>query len=139
MLTDITMNTFSLLTLFTLYTFIHFKVIFNGIPENIRIAQMGFVMRVDWADFIKRFKMLSRRTWPNVPAGVEPGIACLHICEDVGLLEGEYLGGKVSKIFIKDHATSERLETKRRESLDRMAVIISKVKKKGNDDHIKRQ
>jgi myosin heavy subunit len=29
-------------------------VVFNGIPENIKVAQAGFVWRIDWADFANR-------------------------------------------------------------------------------------
>ena len=111
------------------------QVVFNGIPENIKIAQGGFVWRVDYESFINRYKLCSARTWPMVK--VEEGVveteqetnskACRFICEDSKLPEDKYVVGVKSKVFIKEHAVVELLEKRRDHELGRMVLSISKL------------
>ena len=102
------------------------QVVFNGIPENIKIAQGGFVWRVEFGPFIGRYKMLSPRTWPAVAEGVLESTACRMICEDSELPEGKWVVGQKSKVFIKEHSVVEMLETLRNDRLGEMVIAISK-------------
>jgi len=91
----------------------HEQIVFNGIPENIRIAQAGFVWRLSWENFISRYKLLSPRTWPNVAEGCPLDKACEFICEDAEIESFQYAVGHRSKIFIKEHSVVDELEKKR--------------------------
>ena len=102
------------------------QVIFNGIPENIKIAQGGFVWRVDWGAFIGRYKMTTPRTWPEPAEGVLEADACRMICEDAEIEEGMFVVGKKSKVFIKEHVIVEKLETLRDATLGNMCLSITK-------------
>jgi myosin heavy subunit len=105
----------------------HEQVVFNGIPENVRIAQAGFVWRMSWENFIDRYKFLSPRTRPQVAEGCTLDKACTFICEDAELLNSQYVVGKRSKVFIKYHAVVDQLELKRTEALSEIIVPITKI------------
>lgn len=71
--------------------------------------------------------MLSSRTWPAPLEDMSFEVACEFICQDAGLAPGQYAVGKKSKVFIKSHATVERMEEKRKAAFDKIANTISKV------------
>jgi myosin heavy subunit len=105
----------------------HEQIVFNGIPENVRIAQAGFVWRLSWENFISRYKLLSPRTWPSVAEGCPLDRACEFICEDADLESFQYVVGHRSKVFIKEHSVVDALELKRTEALADIIIPIAKV------------
>jgi len=105
----------------------HEQVVFNGIPENIKIAQGGFVWRVDYEAFIARYKLCSPRTWPVSKEDDLPSYSCQCICEDSLIPRDQYVVGQKSKVFIKEHVYVEALEAKRNAELGRLVLSISKL------------
>ena len=96
------------------------------------------VWRIEWLDFLSRYKMLSARTWPNFNKSTSSmEEACRHVLEDAlkttteqATAEGKqvvlYAVGKKSKVFIKDHFTVERLEELRKNSREWVIVAMQK-------------
>ena len=44
---------------------VHHQVRYLGLVENIRVRRAGFCFRATYGRFLKRYKMLSPRTWPT--------------------------------------------------------------------------
>ena len=70
--------------------------------ENVRVKRAGYAFRQVYDTFLKRYKMLSPKTWPNwkgqAKDGVKQIIAALRLPKD------EYVFG-TTKLFIRTPRT----------------------------------
>ena len=53
------------------------QVRYLGLMENIRVRRAGYAFRMEYSRFLERYKMLSKRTWPNYKAGGQGGSRCV--------------------------------------------------------------
>ena len=49
------------------------QVRYLGLMENVRVRRAGYAFRMEYGRFLDRYKMLSKRTWPNFKAGGQMG------------------------------------------------------------------
>jgi len=96
------------------------QIRYLGLLENLRVRRAGFVFRQSFVQFVQRFKMLNKKTWPNAQPNKE---SCKIILEDAGIKPDEYQFGK-SMVFIKSPRTVFRLEELRSEALPKVVTII---------------
>lgn len=68
------------------------QVQYLGLMENLRVRRAGFAYRKPYEDFFRRYKPLSRKTWPNYPGSFKEGVQVL--IKDLEYEENEYKMGK---------------------------------------------
>lgn len=74
------------------------QVKYLGLMENLRVRRAGFAYRRTYELFLKRYKCLSRETWPNYHGNAKDGVQVLACA--LGYERDEYRMGK-TKIFIR--------------------------------------
>lgn len=74
------------------------QVKYLGLMENLRVRRAGFAYRRTYELFLKRYKCLSKDTWPNYYGNAKDGVQML-VCA-LGYEGEEYRMGK-TKIFIR--------------------------------------
>lgn len=74
------------------------QVQYLGLMENIRVRRAGFAYRRLYTLFLKRYKCLSEKTWPNYSGSEKEGVQIL--VNALGYSQDEYRMGK-TKIFIR--------------------------------------
>jgi myosin-1 len=79
----------------------------SGLLENVRVRRAGYAHRQPFEAFVQRYKMLSRRTWPNPKSG-NMANATTAILEDRGLISDVVFGK--TKIFIRTPESLFQLE-----------------------------
>jgi len=85
-----------------------------GLLENIRVRRAGFCYRKDFDFFLKRYKIVSKDTWPNYRGSSKDGSN--KLMQSLGFKADEYQAGN-TKIFIKNPQTVFALEEKREEKI----------------------
>nr|XP_022903060.1 myosin-IB isoform X1 [Onthophagus taurus] len=102
------------------------QVKYLGLMENLRVRRAGFAYRRAYELFLKRYKCLSRETWPNYRGPAKEGVQTLVAC--LGYDRDEYRMGK-TKIFIRFPKTlfdtEDAFQAKKH---DIAAIIQSKYK-----------
>ena len=83
------------------------QVAYLGLLENVRVRRAGFAHRMPYERFVGRYKMLSKRTWPN-PRGGSNKDATNAILTDLRL-QNDVVYGK-TKVFIRSAQTLVQLE-----------------------------
>ncbi len=83
------------------------QVAYLGLLENVRVRRAGFAHRTPYERFVQRYKMLSRRTWPN-PKNGNMQDATSAIIQDRGLIKDVVFGN--TKIFIRSPTSLFTLE-----------------------------
>lgn len=68
------------------------QVKYLGLMENLRVRRAGFAYRRPYDEFLKRYKSLSKATWPNYRGNPKDGVALL--VKDLGYTQDEYRMGK---------------------------------------------
>lgn len=74
----------------------------SRLMENLRLRRAGFAYRHPYAQFLQRYKMLSRRTWPNWNGPFKKGVDVL--LKDLRTGAAEYALG-ATKVFIRNPTT----------------------------------
>lgn len=74
------------------------QVTYLGLMENLRVRRAGFAYRRDYESFLKRYKCLSKRTWPHWTGIPKDGVQAL--VDDLKYDKEDYRMGK-TKIFIR--------------------------------------
>jgi len=83
------------------------QVAYLGLLENVRVRRAGFAHRTTYERFVQRYKMLSRRTWPNPKTGNVKD-ATSAILQDRRMISDVAFGK--TKVFIRSPHTLVDLE-----------------------------
>jgi myosin-1 len=83
------------------------QVAYLGLLENVRVRRAGFAHRTTYERFVQRYKMLSRRTWPNPRKGSMRD-ATTSIVQDQGI--GNDIAYGNTKIFMRTPQSLFKLE-----------------------------
>jgi len=100
------------------------QVNYLGLLENVRVRRAGFAYRQEYWRFLRRYKMISRFTWPNYKQGNDTE-GTKVLLEDKGLL-GDVTFGK-TKIFIRSPSTLFELEQKRMSLIPGIIIFLQKM------------
>uniref|UniRef100_A0AC34RPG4 Uncharacterized protein n=1 Tax=Panagrolaimus sp. JU765 TaxID=591449 RepID=A0AC34RPG4_9BILA len=100
------------------------QVRYLGLLENVRVRRAGFAYRVTYERFLQRYKLLSKKTWPNPRYGSERDNTVL-ILKELELLHDCEQGR--TKIFIKSPQTVFVLEHLRSEKMPYVITFIQKM------------
>ena len=99
------------------------QVFYLGLLENVRVRRAGFAYRLTYEKFMNRYKLLSKKTWPNPKQGDIKDNSSIIINElnfDKDVRYGN------TKIFIRSPQTVFSLETKRTERIPHIVTILQK-------------
>jgi len=83
------------------------QVKYLGLLENVRVRRAGYAYRQTYEKFLKRFKMVCKKTWPNYTGPAKDG--CKLILDECGITKDCYEFG-LSKVFIRDPQTLFTIE-----------------------------
>lgn len=108
------------------------QVRYLGLMENIRVKRAGYAFRQVYSQFLYRYKMLARDTWPSWHGDAKEGVKVILTAQQIP--EDEIAYGK-SKIFIRNPKTLFDLEERRRERMHGLATQIQSVWR----GHVKRE
>ncbi|KAH7731291.1 myosin IG protein [Aphelenchoides avenae] len=100
------------------------QVRYLGLVENVRVRRAGFAYRMSYDLFLKRYKLLSKHTWPN-PRHGSAKENTFHILRELGA-DGDCVQGK-TKVFIASPQTVFMLEEKRSEMLPQIVTFLQKM------------
>ncbi|XP_054168663.1 unconventional myosin-Id-like [Oppia nitens] len=100
------------------------QVAYLGLLENVRVRRAGFAYRMTYERFLRRYKMLSARTWPNFRSGNDKDGCRVLIDENRFTNDVKY--GK-TKIFVRSPQTIATLETERTKLLHNIVVFLQKL------------
>lgn len=100
------------------------QVRYLGLVENTRVRRAGFVHRVTYGRFLKRYKMISQYTWPNFKGGSDKEGTRVLINEKG--FAGDVKYGH-TKLFIRTPGTLFALENARAELIPSIVVLLQKV------------
>ncbi|KAL0480104.1 myosin [Acrasis kona] len=101
------------------------QVRYLGIHENVLVRKSGYYFKMDYEQFLNRYKLCSPQTWPRYKGqgGARGGVEA--ILQDMKLSNKTYALGK-TKIFLKSpvqlFALDEKVESRRAE----MATILQR-------------
>jgi myosin-1 len=101
------------------------QVKYLGLLENIRVRRAGWAFRTEFARFLERFSILSKKTWP-VPWKGDAKEGCKALLEDLGLETKEWQLG-VSKIFLRQPETLFGLEEMKERKYHDSATTIART------------
>lgn len=101
------------------------QVEYLGLVENVRVRRAGFAYRAEYDRFLKRYKMISGKTWPNYYGSGGSQMACREIVNEKGF-DGDVKYGK-TKLFIRSPQTIVKLEQDREYYLSLIIVLLQKV------------
>lgn len=87
--------------------------------ETARIRRAGYPIRYDFAEFVDRFRVLSKGVLPSHKTNVKVAVA--KICSDTFGADQDYQLG-ITKIFLKEHQESFLEE-------ERSRIIIKSIVK----------
>lgn len=74
------------------------QVKYLGLMENLRVRRAGFAYRRSYEMFLRRYKCLSKQTWPNYKGPAKDGVQIL--AKELGYGVDDYRMGR-TKIFIR--------------------------------------
>lgn len=99
------------------------QVRYLGLVENVRVRRAGYAYRQTYDKFFRRFKLLSKRTWPTWNGDDLSG--CKAILDELKVSSDNYATGK-TKIFIRQPQILFQLEELRWQKLDGIVRIIQR-------------
>ncbi|XP_047141172.1 unconventional myosin-Ie isoform X1 [Hydra vulgaris] len=99
------------------------QVEYLGLKENIRVRRAGYAFRRVFDKFLRRYKILSKETWPEWKGDIKSGI--MHLMTTVNMEPDQWQLGK-SKVFIKNPESLFLLEELRERKFDGFARAIQK-------------
>lgn len=105
------------------------QIRYLGLLENVRVRRAGFAYRQTYKLFLKRYKMLSPYTWPNMENGDDGNEkeGCLKILNHLNIQENsQYQCGK-TKVFIRQPVTLFTLEELRERKIHELVILIQKT------------
>ncbi|MEE6471641.1 hypothetical protein FKM82_009329 [Ascaphus truei] len=105
-------------------TIVKSQVRYLGLLENVKVRRSGCAYRQVYKSFLDRYKLLSKKTWPNWNGEARAGVEAM--LSDIGIPSGELAYGR-TKIFIRTPSTLFDLEARRRERMGEMAALIQKI------------
>ncbi|XP_021947488.1 unconventional myosin ID isoform X2 [Folsomia candida] len=100
------------------------QVAYLALMENVRVRRAGFAHRTPYERFVQRYKMLSRRTWPN-PKTRNMQEATNAILQDRGLINDVAFGK--TKVFIRSPQTLFELENNRQAMIPGIVTFLQKI------------
>jgi len=95
------------------------QIRYLGIVENIRVERAGFAFRQEYEYFVKRYKMLSKSTWPRHSGNHKQDTKT--ILSEIGIKDFEL--GK-TKAFVQDPKSVFKLESAREKQLHIVVKVI---------------
>jgi len=99
------------------------QVRYLGLVENVRVRRAGYAYRQTFDKFLRRFKLLSKRTWPSWQGSAQDG--CRAILAELKVADANFACGK-TKIFIRQPQILFQLEELRWQKLDGVVRIIQR-------------
>jgi len=97
------------------------QAVYLGLAENLRVRRAGYCYRQTYERWIKRYYMISEKTFPKWKGTPREGVEL--IISSLGLLPGEFQMGK-TKLFLRYPRTLFNVEEARIRSLHRIATKI---------------
>ncbi|CAG5897084.1 unnamed protein product [Menidia menidia] len=97
---------------------------YSGMMDTIRIRRLGYPVRHNFGDFLRRYRVLLKTTVCD-PKTKKASACCEAICQAVIKGKDEWKIGR-TQIFLRD-AHDAALEQLREEELSRVAVVIQRV------------
>lgn len=73
------------------------QVQYLGLMENLRVRRAGFAYRRSYDLFLKRYKSLCPKTWPNYQGSAKEGVALLT--QHLGYKKQEFALGKYDFVW----------------------------------------
>jgi myosin I len=101
------------------------QVRYLGLLENVRVRRAGYAFRELFPDFLHRYKMLTKETWPQWHGDIKDGIR--HILEYVHCEDGHGFQFGKTKVFVRQPEVITELEEQRLRRLEDIAIIIQKA------------
>ena len=102
------------------------QVAYLGLVENVRVRRAGFAYRISYDNFLTRYKLLEKSTWPNPKNGVSAENAVKAILGPK-IAENDCSFGK-TKLFIKPPDTILKFEQDRRDKINNyIAPLINRL------------
>ncbi|PRD26329.1 UNVERIFIED_CONTAM: Unconventional myosin-Id [Trichonephila clavipes] len=105
-------------------TMFEHQVAYLGLLENVRVRRAGFAYRQTYNRFLRRYKMISKYTWPNFRGGSEKD-GCRVLIDEQGFSDDVRYG--TTKIFIQSPQTISQLEYLRLELIPGIVVFLQKM------------
>jgi myosin-1 len=108
-----------------------FQIKYLGLLENLRVRRAGFAYRREWHDFVKRFALLSAKTWPNDFAGSDKDAAkailtaVKKVAPELVARDQVQLGRTM--IFVKDPETIAAMDALKMERLGGMFAKFQRL------------
>lgn len=106
------------------------QVRYLSLMETVLIRRSGFSYRFPYTQFLLRYRMLSRHTWPHWPRGNStsstPVEATVHLIRSIPVPSTEFNFGR-TKLFIRSPRTLFELEGFRTARLQDLAVLVQKT------------
>ncbi|XP_072214064.1 unconventional myosin-Ia isoform X2 [Excalfactoria chinensis] len=100
------------------------QVRYLGLMENVRVRRAGYAFRQLYQPFLKRYKMLSKRTWPHWVGSDREGTEVL--LAELKFPPEELAYGH-TKIFIRSPRTLFDLEKRRQLRVAELVTLIQKM------------
>jgi myosin-1 len=101
------------------------QVEYLGLLENIKVRRAGFAYRHTYDKVLERFKLLSKKTWPNDWKGTAR-TGCIALLEDIEIPKTEWQCGN-TKLFIRAPETYYSLEEMRERKYHDSASCIARA------------
>jgi len=97
------------------------QIKYLGLLENVRVRRAGYAFRLPYGQFLRRYKMLSAKTWPLYRGDEKEG--CKLLISEVQINDAAF---GTTKLFVKSPETVFKLEEMREKALD---VIVVKIQR----------
>jgi myosin-1 len=101
------------------------QVRYLGLLENVRVRRAGYCYRTTFDRWMKRYAVISDKTFPNYNGNPRQGVELLLSVANIG--SKEYAFGK-TKLFIREPQTLYTMEETRLKALDKIANLIKNSK-----------
>jgi len=101
------------------------QVRYLGLLENLKVRRAGFCYRTDYARWLKRYGVISTKTFPTFSG--DPREAVEILLNEAGVNSKDYIFGK-TKLFVREPQALYVMEECRLKSFDRIAQIIKNSK-----------
>ena len=105
------------------HIFFPFHFSYLGLLENVRVRRAGFAFRQEYTKFLQRYKILSKRTWPNFRGAEIDGVKI--ILQEQGLAKDVTYGH--TKLFVQSPESLFQLEEAREKCLPQVVTLLQKV------------
>mmetsp|Transcript_11310 Transcript_11310/g.20776 ORF Transcript_11310/g.20776 Transcript_11310/m.20776 type:complete len:1021 (-) Transcript_11310:294-3356(-) len=100
------------------------QIKYLGLYENVRVRRAGFAFRETFERFLKRYKMLNKKTWPKWKGSAQDGV--LEVLKGLQNDNAQYELGK-TKVFIRHPVTVFQLEEFRERKIHELVTKIQSV------------